>query len=161
MSTATLRRPQSIATIHHQIERIVPAEFSLSRKTSRRRSLFPWIKLPRLLASRGRTLHRRKLQGRSTKPNRKESFGYQLLLKRASDVFGDQERARRWLTHRSRLGQHRPDRIREERNWAHAKSKICSAASNTASIADGRGHRLAHCKTEACVCSVLWEEPAC
>ncbi len=99
MSTATLRRPQSIATIHHQIERIRAGLSFRSVENLQKALNIPMDKIATTLGISRATLHRRKLQGRLDKAESERVVRYQLLLKRASDVFGDQERARRWLTH--------------------------------------------------------------
>ena len=45
------------------------------------------------------TLHRRRLQGRLDKAESERVVRYELLLKKAADVFDNKDDARRWLTY--------------------------------------------------------------
>jgi putative toxin-antitoxin system antitoxin component (TIGR02293 family) len=98
MANATLRRPQSIANVHQQIERIGAGLSFRSAENLQKALGMPMDKLATVLGISRATLHRRKLQGRLDKAESERLVRYQRLLKKASDVFGDKEDARRWLT---------------------------------------------------------------
>jgi putative toxin-antitoxin system antitoxin component (TIGR02293 family) len=99
MANAALRRPPPIANVHQQIERI-GAGLSFRAAENLQKALdVPMETLATVLGISRATLHRRKLQGRLDKAESERLVRYQRLLKKASDVFGDKEDARRWLTH--------------------------------------------------------------
>ena len=100
MATATLRRTQTIATVHEQIGRI-HAGLSFRAVLNLQKALdVPLEKLASVLGMSRATLHRRKLQGKIDKEESEKLVRYQRLLKKAEDVFGDAASAREWLTHK-------------------------------------------------------------
>jgi putative toxin-antitoxin system antitoxin component (TIGR02293 family) len=99
MSSSSRARPQSIATVHQQIERI-RAGLSFRSVENLQKSLnIPMDKIATALGISRATLHRRRLQGRLDKAESERVVRYELLLKKAADVFGSKDDARRWLTH--------------------------------------------------------------
>ena len=100
MTTATLKRPQAMATIHQQIGRI-HAGLSFRAVLSLQKALdLPLEKLASVLGMSRATLHRRKIQGKIDKEESEKLVRYQRLLANAEDVFGDAASAREWLTHK-------------------------------------------------------------
>ena len=99
MASRALRHPQPIASVHQEIARI-GAGLSFRAAENLQKALdVPMETLATVLGISRATLHRRKLQGRLDKAESERLVRYQRLLKKASDVFGDKEDARRWLTH--------------------------------------------------------------
>jgi putative toxin-antitoxin system antitoxin component (TIGR02293 family) len=98
-TTVTLKRPQAVATVHQQIERIRAGLSFRSAENLQKALDMPMDKLALVLGISRATLHRRKIQGRLDKAESERLVRYQRLLKKASDVFGDKQDARRWLTH--------------------------------------------------------------
>jgi putative toxin-antitoxin system antitoxin component (TIGR02293 family) len=99
MRTTTLKRPQSVASLHQQIERIRAGLSFRSVENLQRALALPMDQLATVLGVSRATLHRRKLQGRLDKSESERLVRYQRLLKTATDVFGNKEDARGWLTH--------------------------------------------------------------
>lgn len=98
MTTAALKRPQAIATIHKEIERI-HAGLNFSAVQNLQKALdVPLEQLARVLGMSRATLHRRKIQGKIDEKESEKLVRYQRLLKKAEDVFGDSGSAREWLT---------------------------------------------------------------
>ena len=100
MTTATLKRPHAMATVHQQIGRI-HAGLSFRAVLNLQKALdLPMEKLASVLGMSRATLHRRKIQGKIDKEESEKLVRYQRLLKKAEDVFGDAASAREWLTHK-------------------------------------------------------------
>jgi putative toxin-antitoxin system antitoxin component (TIGR02293 family) len=99
MATATLKRSQAIATIHREIGRI-HAGLSFRAVLNLQKALdVPMQRVASVLGMSRATLHRRKLQGKIDQEESEKLVRYQRLLKKAEDVFGDAECARKWLTY--------------------------------------------------------------
>jgi putative toxin-antitoxin system antitoxin component (TIGR02293 family) len=98
-TTVTLRRSPAVATVHQQIERIRTGLSFRSAENLQKALDMPMDKLALVLGISRATLHRRKIQGRLDKAESEKLVRYQRLLKKASDVFGGKQDARRWLTH--------------------------------------------------------------
>ena len=99
MATATLKRPQAIATVHQQIGRI-HAGLSFRAVQNLQKALnVPLEKVASVLGMSRATLHRRKSQGKIDKEESEKLVRYQRLLRKAEDVFGNTASAREWLTH--------------------------------------------------------------
>ena len=99
MATATLKRSQAIATIHREIGRI-HAGLSFRAVLNLQKALdVPMQRVASVLGMSRATLHRRKLQGKIDQEESEKLVRYQRLLKKAEDVFGDVESARKWLTY--------------------------------------------------------------
>lgn len=99
MSAVTLKRSQQVATIHKEIGRI-DAGFSFRAVLNLQKALdVPMDKLASVLGMSRATLHRRKLQGKIDKEESEKLARYQRLLKKAEDVLGDADSARKWLRH--------------------------------------------------------------
>jgi putative toxin-antitoxin system antitoxin component (TIGR02293 family) len=99
VGTANLRSTQSVATVHQQIERIRAGLSFRSVENLQKALHLPMDKIATALGISRATLHRRRLQGRLDKAESERVVRYELLLKKATDVFGDKDDARRWLTH--------------------------------------------------------------
>ena len=98
MTTAALKRGETIGTVHQQIDRI-HAGLSFRAVLNLQKALdLPLEKLASVLGMSRATLHRRKSQGRIAKEESEKLVRYQRLLKKAEDVFGDAASAREWLT---------------------------------------------------------------
>jgi len=99
MATATLKGSQAIATIHREIGRI-HAGLSFRAVLNLQKALdLPMQRVASVLGMSRATLHRRKLQGKIDQKESEKLVRYQRLLKKAEDVFGDAESARKWLTY--------------------------------------------------------------
>ena len=99
MATATLKSSQTIATIHREIGRI-HAGLSFRAVLNLQKALdVPMQRVASVLGMSRATLHRRKLQGKIDQEESEKLVRYQRLLKKAEDVFGDSESARKWLTY--------------------------------------------------------------
>jgi putative toxin-antitoxin system antitoxin component (TIGR02293 family) len=98
-TTVTLRHSPAVATVHQQIERIRTGLSFRSAENLQKALDMPMDKLALVLGISRATLHRRKIQGRLDKAESEKLVRYQRLLKKASDVFGGKQDARRWLTH--------------------------------------------------------------
>src|SRR5262249_10778827 len=98
VATATLESPQATATIHSQIKRIQAGlSFRAVRKLQKALDV-PLEKIAGVLGMSRATLHRRKVQGKIDKEESEKLVRYERLLKKAEEVFGDNARARAWLT---------------------------------------------------------------
>ncbi len=99
MTTATLTRKSSVATIHEQIGRIrAGVRFRELEKLQKALGV-SLDKLARALGMSRATLHRRKNKGRLAAGESERLVRYQRLLERANEVFGGTEKAREWLNH--------------------------------------------------------------
>jgi putative toxin-antitoxin system antitoxin component (TIGR02293 family) len=99
MTTTTLKATPSVATIHQQLERIRAGLSFRSVENLQKALNIPMDKMATALGISRATLHRRRLQGRLDKAESERVVRYELLLKKAADVFGNKDDARRWLTH--------------------------------------------------------------
>jgi putative toxin-antitoxin system antitoxin component (TIGR02293 family) len=100
MTTAALRRNQSVAGIHAQIGRIEAGLSFRAVQNLQKALAIPMETLASVLGMSRATLHRRKNQGKIDKGESERLVRYQRLLKKAEDVFGDGKGAREWLTHK-------------------------------------------------------------
>jgi putative toxin-antitoxin system antitoxin component (TIGR02293 family) len=99
MATTAILRRSSVATVHQQIERIRAGLSFRSAENLQKALDMPMDKLALVLGISRATLHRRKTQGRLDKAESERLVRYQRLLKKASEVFGNAQDARRWLTY--------------------------------------------------------------
>jgi putative toxin-antitoxin system antitoxin component (TIGR02293 family) len=98
VAAATLESSQASATIHTQIKRI-QAGLSFRAVRHLQKALdVPLEKIAGVLGMSRATLHRRKIQGKIDKDESEKLVRYERLLKKAEEVFGDNARARAWLT---------------------------------------------------------------
>src|SRR5438067_5442209 len=91
------KQPQSISTIHREIDRIHAGLTFRSVENLQKALAIPMDQLAAVLGVSRATLHRRKLQGRLEERESERLVRYERLLKTASDVFGDADDARRWM----------------------------------------------------------------
>jgi putative toxin-antitoxin system antitoxin component (TIGR02293 family) len=95
-ATALLRKTPDL---RQEIERI---RAGLSFRAAQQLQKALGVSLAQLAAVLGMsraTLHRRKVQGRLAEPESERLVRYQQLLKKAINVFGNEQKARHWLTH--------------------------------------------------------------
>jgi putative toxin-antitoxin system antitoxin component (TIGR02293 family) len=106
MSTAATALLRKGPDLRQEIERI---RAGLSFQAAQKLQKALGVSLEQLAAVLGMsraTLHRRKTKGRLAEPESERLVRYQQLLKKAVDVFGNDDKAREWLTHpQSGLGQ--------------------------------------------------------
>ena len=99
MATVALGRAQSAATVHQQLHRIQAGLKFRAVENLQKALDLPMEKIAMALGISRATLHRRRLQGRLDQAESERVVRYELLLKKAAEVFGNKEDARRWLTH--------------------------------------------------------------
>jgi putative toxin-antitoxin system antitoxin component (TIGR02293 family) len=101
MTTAVLTKkgPGGIATVQQQIDRIRGGLSFRAAENLQKALSMPMEKLAIILGLSRATLHRRKVQGKLGQAESEKLVRYQQLLKKASEVFGNADEARLWLTH--------------------------------------------------------------
>jgi putative toxin-antitoxin system antitoxin component (TIGR02293 family) len=99
MTTAATALLRKAPDLRQEIERI---RAGLSFRAAQQLQKALGVSLEQLAAVLGMsraTLHRRKTQGRLAEQESERLVRYQQLLKKAVDVFGNEAKAREWLTH--------------------------------------------------------------
>jgi len=99
MATVATTLLRKTPDLRQEIERI---RAGLSFRAAQQLQKALGVSLEQLAAVLGMsraTLHRRKTQGRLAEPESERLVRYQQLLKKAVDVFGNETKAREWLTH--------------------------------------------------------------